>query len=300
MNAQELKEQFKKRDRVMSVISKDGFFRVAIIKNSNATKEAQAKHNLGNLPALLLARTLTAASLNAAFLKGEERLIIETESNGPISRIYAEALQLGEVRGYVRITGDLNEIEKLSDVLGLGLMKVTRILYDQVEPIQGIIPLMKGDITTDFAYFFSQSDQVPTSVIIDVDFDDDDNITKSSGLILQALPGASAAEILALNDHIKTYEKFNELFEEEFNLETILQEILPFEFDILKTSQIDFFCRCSKEKFMGQLMAIGLKEVKGMKKDKANELVCQYCNNKYYLDNDDFDKIIQDLQAHLN
>ncbi len=300
MNNQELKEQFKKRDRVMSVISKDGLFRVAIIKNSNSTKVAQEKHNLENLPALLLARTLTAASLNAAFLKGEERLIIETESNGPISRIYAEALHIGEIRGYVRVNGDLSKVEKLSDTLGLGLMKVTRIIYGQVEPIQGIIPLMKGDITTDFAYYFSQSDQIPTSVILDVDFDDNEKIIKSSGLLLQALPGASDSEILALNNHIKKYEKLNNLFDEEYNLEAILNEILPFEFNIIKTSPVDFYCRCSKEKFMNQIMALGIKEVKSMKQDNANELVCQYCESKYYLEKDDFDLIIQDLQAHLN
>ncbi len=300
MNNQELKEQFKKRDRVMSVISKDGLFRVAIIKNSNSTKVAQEKHNLENLPALLLARTLTAASLNAAFLKGEERLIIETESNGPISRIYAEALHIGEIRGYIRVNGDLSKVEKLSDTLGLGLMKVTRVLYGQVEPIQGIIPLMKGDITTDFAYYFSQSDQIPTSVILDVDFDDNEKIIKSSGLLLQALPGASDSEILALNNHIKKYEKLNNLFDEEYNLEAILNEILPFEFNIIKTSPVDFYCRCSKEKFMNQIMALGIKEVKSMKQDNANELVCQYCESKYYLEKDDFDLIIQDLQAHLN
>ena len=47
-------------------------------------------------------------------------------------------------------------------------------------------------------------------------------------------------------------------------------------------------------------MTLGLDEIKAMKNDGHNELVCQFCNKHYILDDNDFDKIIIELQAKHN
>ena len=44
---------------------------------------------------------MSAASLIASGLKGEERIQLIARGKGEVKTVYAEALQLGEVRGYL-------------------------------------------------------------------------------------------------------------------------------------------------------------------------------------------------------
>ena len=83
MTNEELKKLYRLRDKAVRVISKDKKIRAVAIKNTNAVKLAQIKHHLAFVPAFLLARHLTAASMLASFLKGEERITIESMGDGP-------------------------------------------------------------------------------------------------------------------------------------------------------------------------------------------------------------------------
>ena len=89
---------------------------------------------------------------------------------------------------------DVSAVEN-ADFLGLGLIKVSKVLYNKPEPTQGIIELVKGDISTDIAFYFTQSEQIPTSLILDVALDEKGNITNSGGIMIQALPGATEEDL---------------------------------------------------------------------------------------------------------
>lgn len=302
MTNEELKQLYKNRDRVIRVLSKDGKIRAAAIKNTQTAKTAQEKHELDYISASILARALSSASLLATFLKGEERVIVEAEGSGPLARVFAEAIQVGEVRGFVRIKEDFTpgEISSIEELLGLGLFKVTRLLYNEPEPVQGIVPLEKGDISTDLAYYLTQSEQIRSAVVLDVLLNEDGSIKQSGGVIIQAMPGAEESDIEPVYESLTQAPPLGELLDKGFNTEEILQELLPFEFDVIKTSQTDFHCRCSKEKFMKQLLTLGPKEIKEMHKAGNSELVCQYCNSKYILDEADFTQLIEESSAKLN
>ena len=302
MEIDNLKQQYKKRDRLISAMSKDGLFRIAFLINTKTAAIAQEKHHLDYISASLLARQLSASSLMVSFMKGEERIIIQSEGNGNISYIYSEAAQIGEVRGFVRHSKDYNpdKIDTYKAGLGIGLFKVSKALYDQPKPITGIVPLIKGDMTNDLAYYLEQSDQIASFVVLEVDLNEEGLITFSSGLIVQAMPGASLQQIETLFDHLKGLDKLQSYFDKADNVDETLQSILPLEYTKLKSIPIDFFCRCSKDRFMEHLILIGKHEVLEMKKLNQNELVCQYCNNKYYLTPEDFKKLIDEITIMSN
>ncbi|MEI6091594.1 MAG: Hsp33 family molecular chaperone HslO, partial [bacterium] len=285
-NVEQLKKNLKLRDRAVKAISKDGFFRVVAIKNTQAARDAQLKHNLDYMPAFLLARTMSAASMYAALMKGEERINIELFGEGYISRIFAEAIHVGEVRGFVNFNPDAPEriIEKMSDILGEGTLNVTRILLDQKEPITSIIPLKTGDVAGDMAHYFDQSEQIPTAVILDVEFDEETGlITQSGGLLLQAMPGFSKDELFKNYIMLNNLKPITKYFDDELTPKELLAEILPFEYECIGSTIIDFFCRCTKNNFMDKLMTLGINELKEMQAVDHRELVCQYCNKKYEL-----------------
>jgi molecular chaperone Hsp33 len=136
-NLDDLKKKLQTRDRTVRVLSKDGNFRVACVKNSNAARTAQVKHDLYYFPATFLAKALSGASLLASFLKGEERVTLEIDAQGPITKIFAEAMQLGEVRGYISMnkSAQASKFDDLNFAIIDGLLKVTKIMYNRRDPV---------------------------------------------------------------------------------------------------------------------------------------------------------------------
>jgi molecular chaperone Hsp33 len=297
----ELIKQMKNADRVIKLIDKKGNFRAAIINNTQSAKTAQVNHQLHYAPAAFLAKLLAGASLFSSFLKGEERVQIDIDGNGLISKLFAEALEVGECRGFARYdeTKIYDHDNSLTSFLGAGFLRITKILYNRNEPVSGIVELQKGDIATDLAYYFTQSEQVPTAVILDCKLDDDGNILKSGGILVQAMPGATIPEIKEVMKSLEDVSNFTDMIG-EYSYQEIAKIVFPFEYDLIASTRVDFFCRCSKENFLSKLVTLNLNEIKDMKDKGDNELVCVYCNKHYYIENDEFDKLIDNIQARLN
>lgn len=299
MDTESLKQQFQKRDRVIRIFSHDGYFRAVAVKNTNMAKTAQIQHKLSHIPAFFLARTMAASTMMAAFLKGEERIIVECEGSSFIKKIFSESLHTGETKGFIS-AGEEIELSSVSDALGLGSMRVTRVLYNKSEPVQGIVDLIKGDIATDLAYYYTQSEQTPSAVIIDTLFDDKGIITSSTGIIVQAMPGAKPSDIKEVTMRLAEIQSLSTIIDRNSGLESALREFLPFEFSVVKNHPVDFYCRCSKKSFMQRLITFGEDEIKDMQLQGNNELVCQYCNEHYYLDDNDYENMITEITAKKN
>ncbi len=297
MNTNELKKKFLQRDRSARALTNDGKFRAAAVINTNTAKEAQRRHTIDPLSTLLLSRSLAAASLLASFLKGEERVVVEFMGNGIYKRIFAEALQVGEVRGYV----DKNQHpENTETAFGVGLLRVTKVLYGKFEPVSGVVALQKGNVSNDIAYYLTQSEQIPSAVRLDVDMTEDGAIRHSAGIIVQAMPDATESEIMEVHDSMLRIGSVAELAADGYHPDEILRQFLPTDCQIVNTTPVDFFCRCSLDRFKAILLTLGLQEVQGMRDEGQRELVCQYCNNHYQLSNKDFDDLITQLKASQN
>lgn len=294
--------KFKLKDKVIKVISKDGKFRASFLKNTFTAKTGANKHELSGKASVFFAKQLSAASLVSSFLKGEERIILEANGNGMISSLYAEAIQAGEVRGYAIFNPEFRDNTKNdSKVLGIGIYRVSKILYNKLEPISGIIDLFSGNITDELSEYLNHSEQTPSATILDAKIDDLGTIKASGGAIIQALPGTTQEEIK------ETFDKFNlnckdfsNLISEYPILDDLVENVCPFEFVHLKTIPVEFYCRCSKEKFLGKMLVFDLAELMDIQSSGNNELICKYCNEHYYLDNSDFEKIIEEKKAIIN
>ncbi len=302
MPNEELKKQFKLRDKVVRAISKDKTIRIAVVKNTNTAKEAQERHNLDFVSATLLSRAMAGATLVSSFMKGEERIIIQMQGNGPISDIYAEAMNVGEVRGYVEMSSEINveAMKSIKDAIGIGLLSVSKVLFDQKDPVKGIVPIIKGDVSTDLANYFTQSEQIPTAMILDVSLSDNGLIRQSGGIVVQALPGADESTLEMLQDHLKGIDNLCDYFDDEMMPDDILDKLIPIECDVISARQTDFFCRCSKDLFKQRLLTLGVSDLKDMREKNQNELVCRFCNEQYIIEYIDFEELILTSQASIN
>lgn len=263
---------------------------------------AQQRHKLPGIVSYYLAEQLTSASLMASFLKGEERIQLFIEGSGAINYLYAEALQTGEVRGYAHYNKDIANTTNgdFLELLGPSILRVTKILYNKSEPVTGIVELEHGNLADDVSNYYLMSEQIPTALVLDVGLDDQGLITYSGGIIIQALPGAEIEDIKIVYDKLKEIHSLERYFKAEFSTEEILSDILPFEFQKIAGTLVDFFCRCSKEKFMAKLLLLGMDEILKMREDNHHEMVCHYCNEHYHLTETDFDRLIDESLAKQN
>src|SRR5690625_7872503 len=98
--------------------------------------------------------------LLASELKGEERIRVTLEGSGPVGLIVAEANRAGEVRGYVNNPGaelDYSDDEvKIGDGIGIGLLTVSKTLYNEAEPLVRSMEIGKGGILYEIASYMVQ------------------------------------------------------------------------------------------------------------------------------------------------
>ena len=297
MISHDTKQRLLHRDRSARAITTDGCFRAAAIINTQTVTDAQRRHATDPVASLLLGRALSAASLLATFLKGEERVSIELMGNGLFKKVFAEALQVGEVRGYVEANA---HPEREEEPLGIGLLRVTRVLYGKFEPISGVVALQKANVSSDLSYYLTQSEQIPSAVRLDVNIDSTGIIQQSAGVMVQAMPGAMEDEILKVQESLAALGSVADAAASGLTVEDILRKVMPGEIEIINKTPIDFFCRCSLERYKSILLTLGLEEIQSMYDAKQRELVCHYCNTAYTVGDADFEELLSQLRAQKN
>lgn len=299
-----MKQAFLRKDRLIKGITEDGHFKISVIKTTDAVKDARRNHNLSLLNTVILGKALTATMLLASELKGEERVQLRMEGNGPIGFVIAEANSLGEIRGYVKnpsVELDYTNPEtKLGDGLGLGVLTFTKVLYNDAEPRSSSIELVTGDVTGDIAHYLAQSEQIPSAVIVDVGVNENGEITEAGGLLLQRLPGAPEGQIDLLQERLTGFPPINTFFEDDQYIDDIMKKaVSPLKAKELSRQLVDFFCRCSRERFLHALSILNYDDLKEME-GEAQEMVCQFCNTKEVFSKEEIGALITNAQAKMN
>lgn len=298
------REKFEFKDRLIKGITTDGHFKISVVKTSDMVKEAKERHNLSLLNTVILGRALTATMLLASELKGEERVRMRMEGNGPIGLLVVEANSLGEVRGYVgnpEVELDYSdESVTIGDGLGLGVLTFSKTLYNEAEPRTSTIQLIKGDVTSDVAHYLVQSEQIDSGIIVDVGIDENGNITEAGGLLIQKLPGAPDGQIDMLQERLSSFPPVHKFFEDGQYIDDVMNKVMsPMKVKELARQLVDFFCRCNKDRFLDALSMLNVDDLKEMEGD-SQEIVCQYCNNKENITKEEIKGLIESAQAKLN
>lgn len=292
------------KDRLIKGITEDGNFKVSVIKTTDVIKDAKERHGLSLLNTVLLGKTLTAAMLLASELKKEERIQLRLDGNGPVGSILAEANSLGEIRGYVANPEVELDYTKpgvvIGDGIGLGILTYTKVLYNEAEPRSSSIEIVNGDINSDVAQYLAQSEQIPSAVILDVGISEDGEITEAGGLLLQRLPGAPEGQIDMLQERLGSFPPIDELLSDGQYIDEIMSKALsPIKVKELGRQLVDFFCRCSKERFLTALSMLGIEDLKEME-GEGQEVSCHYCNNREEITKEEISQLITEAQAKLN
>jgi molecular chaperone Hsp33 len=289
-------------DHLVRIITKDGTFRAVACQVTEAVREACSRH--GTMPAAsaALGRAIAGGALMGALLKGDQRLALKFEGNGPLRKILVEADAAGNVSGAVGDpTVDLRAPDGNVDVarsLGLaGFLTVTKDLGLK-EPYRGMVMLASSQIGEDLAAYLTESEQVPSAVGLGVFLESNGAVSAAGGFLLQALPPQNDAMIDMMMERINTLPPLSELIKEGKGPADILGMLfVDIPCDTLEQREIRFRCTCSRERTIGALVSLGKDELLDLAgRVNPTEVTCEFCRESYSFTPQE----LQELAAELD
>lgn len=286
------------KDYLVKALAYGGNIRAYAVRTTETVSEAQRRHQTWRTASAALGRTMTAGVMMGAMLKGEDKLTIKIDGDGPIGQIVVDSNAKGEVRGYVtnpEVDFESNEHGKLDVRRAVGTNGMLAVVKDigLRDFFSGQVPLVSGELGEDFTYYFATSEQVPSSVGVGVLVNPDDTILAAGGFIFQLMPGTPEPIIAKLEERLKTIEPISKLIERGLTPEQILEELFGNgQVKVLETFPVKFQCTCSKERFANAIAGLGEAEINTMiEEDGQAEAHCHFCNEKYHFSKEELEEL---------
>lgn len=292
------------KDYLVKALAFDGTIRAYAVNTTETISEAQRRHYSWPTATAALGRTMTASVMMGAMLKGEDKLTLKIEGNGPLGSMIVDTNARGEVRGYVthpQTHFDLNPDGKLDVRRAVGTEGMLTVVKDLglKDFFTGQVPLVSGEIAEDFTEYFVISEQVPSAVSLGVLVNPDNTVKTAGGFIIQVMPDASEETIDLLEQKIKNVVPISEMIDRGLTPEEILQEVLGAEnVEILERMDVSFTCNCSRERFGDAIIGLGKSEIEEMIEEEGQaEANCHFCMESYVFSKEDLEGFLNEIQS---
>ncbi|MGT2888552.1 Hsp33 family molecular chaperone HslO [Streptococcus didelphis] len=287
-------------DKIIKSLSVSGSFRAFILDSTETVKKAQALHGTLSSSTVALGRTLIANQILAGNQKGDSKITVKVIGDSSFGHIISVADTKGHVKGYIQNRGvDIKKTASgevlVGPFMGNGHF-VTITDYGTGKPYTSTTPLISGEIGEDFAYYLTESEQIPSAVGLNVLLDENDKVKVAGGFMVQALPGASEEEIARYEERLQAMPAISSLLASDNPSQALLDAIYGDEaYKCLSEDSLSFSCDCSKERFRSALVSLPVSDLEDMiTEDQGAEIVCQFCQIAYQFSVEDLEEIIND------
>lgn len=250
-----------------------------------------------------LGEAVAASVLLAATLKFEGTLSLQLQGRGPMHLMLAQCTSELGVRAVARYR-EAPDQRDLAALSGEGKLTVTLENEDLSQRYQGIVPLSGQRLADCLREYFENSEQLPTRLWLHA------TSKGASGLLLQRLSSDSvqarapaAAGRLAHMDEAEIEDAWRRvqllgdtLKPEELRAlsdKDILRRLFAEDdLRLFESTPVFFRCRCSRERVIGMLRALGTEEVRSVLAERGNvEVRCDFCNRAYQFDSVDVEQV---------
>lgn len=273
--------------------------RIYVASSTHLVEKARKLHDTWPTATAAMGRVLTVSAMMGLMYKQDERITIRIKGDGPVGPILVESNTKGEVRGEIRNPhvylqhedgpkkGKLN----VGAAIGVGFLHVTKDL-GMKEFFTSSSDLQTGEIGDDFTYYFTTSEQTPSSVGVGVLVNTDYSVLASGGYILQLMPNATEETISFLESIISSLPSLSSLIKVGKTPEEILTLLANGTEEILKKTEINYTCHCSKDGFSKSLSALDEETMDILiHEDGEAEIECHFCHSKYMFSKEELLKI---------
>lgn len=278
-------------DILTRAITKDGFFKISAVVSTETVEQARSFHNTSPVATAALGRLLSAGLLMGGELKEEKaKLTLQMKGDGPLRTVLVAANSKGEVKGYVDnplVDIPLKPNGKLDvgGAIGKGTLCVIRDIGLK-EPYIGQVALQTGEVGDDLAYYFMQSQQVPSVVALGVLVDRDYSVKCSGGFIVQVMPDCDDKSLTMLENSLQGLMSVTEMLSNGMTGEEIIKYVmLGFDVEILDKQEVSYVCDCSRERMERAIISLGKQEIDDIIREQGEaEIICSFCNTAYKFD----------------
>jgi len=285
------------KDHMIRILSRDGSLRASSAVTTTLVEEICRLQGADPTAAVALGRLVTGAALMGSLLKGEQRLAVMIEGNGPLQKLHAETDAAGHVRGSVK-----NPVSGLPlrdgefDVAGaIGKAGFLHVIKDLglKEPYRGMVQLYRSTVAEDLAYYFTTSEQTPSTVALGAYLEPDGRVSAAGGFMVQAMPGADETTLSLMEERLLALPPTTALLREGLGPVHILERLFDgIPFTIQEETDLFFRCNCSRRQVEGMLQALGAEELRILReREEKTSVTCEFCRAVYHFSQDELEAL---------
>ena len=295
-------------DKLRIFTMAEGRVRGALFHGTRFVNQLRAQHNLGILETYILGQASLCGALTIPMMKDMEHTAIKFEGNGPAQGYSVEASSTGFVRSFlfnehIQLDKPLESWD-LNPFLGEGTITFSRIHKDDKYPQSSTVEVNSGNIATDFATYFAQSEQINTAFNSSIQFDKQGRVIGAGAMYLQIMPktGGTAKVGSQVDSHAEETAEEEDLLrrvenafkacpslgllysEKQVDSEDIIIGLFrEFSPTISLTRDVIFDCKCNEEYYINYLRTLPKEQIEDIKKNGPDplEIICRNCGSIY-------------------
>jgi len=280
------------------------------------------RHNYPEPVSRLLGEAIALAAMLGTTLKFEGRLILQTQTDGPVSTLVVDFDTPDRLRGWAQFDADAvarwqdSDVLDSADLLGKGNLALTLDYGREQNRYQGLVPLENGSLSEAADLYFRQSEQIPTLVRVAVaeKVVPEGRQWRAGGLLVQYLPESGGtprrldlhpgdapddAEIPEKADEPDAWVEASalaatiedvELIDPDLSPETLLYRLFHENgVRVFETQSLRDVCRCSEQRIREMLTQFTPEERAEMVEQGGIYVTCEFCSTRYDFDPGEFE-----------
>jgi molecular chaperone Hsp33 len=275
----------------------DGAVRIEAVQLTDAWQTIAGMHPYPSAVQGLLGELVAASTLLAATLKFNGALALQLQGDGAIRLAVVECRPAADgtgwwVRATIKLAQDTHVPESagfkaLVNPHGSGRFLVVLDPQDKTRGQQaytGIVPLVGASVAESLAYYFANSEQLPTQLWLAAD------AGVASGVLIQRMPQEGGTKPHTDDDawnraqHLANTIQSEELLRLE-PTELVRRVFYEETVAVLSRLPVQFSCSCSRAKVAGVLRMLGRAEIESILAERdAVTVNCEYCGKTYRFD----------------
>lgn len=158
--------------------------RGAVVRLDDVWQALQEGRDYPRNVGTLLGEMSAVSALIAGNLKQAGRLTFQVQGHGPVRLMVIDCNEALNLRGFAAFDEHVPEGDRLSELVGDGVLQLTLDVEGMDQPYQSLVPLEGNSIAAVFEHYLQQSEQQPAGLWLACNKD------AAAALFLQKLPGA--------------------------------------------------------------------------------------------------------------
>ena len=268
------------------------------VRMSGAWKSLREHQDYPPAVQQLLGEAAGAVVLLAATLKFNGTLTLQLQGKGLVNLLVAQCTHDFKVRGMARhdaLPHGTGEEPGFLALAGEGQIVVTVEATDRASSYQGVVPITGNSLAESLEAYFVQSEQLPTRVLLAA------SPGVVAGMLVQRVPGVGGKQTQMDDTALDSaWQKADDAMSSiahgtllEDDVEQRLVNMFGVdEVRVFSGHEVQFECRCSRERVASVLRSLGVEEVRSVIAEQgACTVTCEFCRKPYKFDAIDVEQL---------